>query len=97
MHKVVITDFINDDLATEREALAGLIDISRLARLLKRVKGKIRPVRLSGVSPFAAPLLMEIGKEPVFGLASEAILADKASDLIEEAMDLSMLPKELAG
>ena len=40
---------------------------------------------------------MEIGKEPVFGLASEAILADKASDLIEEAMDLSMLPKELAG
>ena len=80
-----------------REALSGLIDISRLARLLKRVKGKIRPVRLSGVSPFAAPLLMEIGKEPVFGLASEAILADKASDLIEEAMDLSMLSPEAAG
>lgn len=27
MHKVVITDFINDDLATEREALAGLATV----------------------------------------------------------------------
>ena len=28
MHKVVITDFINDKLATEREALAGLATVS---------------------------------------------------------------------
>ena len=27
MHKIVITDFINDDLATEREALAGLATV----------------------------------------------------------------------
>ena len=76
---------------TRREALAGLIDVQRLARLLERVKGRIRPMRLDRVSPFAVPVLLEIGREPVAGMAQEAILEDSAAELIAEAMELADL------
>ncbi len=76
---------------TRREALAGLIDVQRLARLLERVKGRIRPMKLDRVSPFAVPVLLEIGREPVAGMAQEAILQDSAADLIAEAMELADL------
>jgi ATP-dependent Lhr-like helicase len=32
------------------------------------------------------PVMLEIGREPVYGEASEAVLAEAADDLIKEAM-----------
>ena len=60
----------------------------RLARLLERIKGRIRLKALDRVSPFAAPVLMEIGREPVLGAVEEVILRENAADLAEEAMRL---------
>jgi ATP-dependent Lhr-like helicase len=76
---------------TRREAMTGLIDVDRLGRLLARVQGRIVQRRLPRVSPFAVPVLLEIGREPVAGMAQEAILADNAQDLINEAMELDDL------
>ena len=80
---------------TRREAMAGLIDVQRLARLLARVRGRIVQRRLPRVSPFAVPVLLEIGREAVAGMAQEAILADNAQDLIHEAMELDDLMQGL--
>ena len=71
-----------------REALGGQLDLVRLARLLERIKGRIRLKALDRVSPFAAPVLMEIGREPVLGAVEEVILRENAADLAEEAMRL---------
>jgi ATP-dependent Lhr-like helicase len=72
------------------DAAQGQLDVGRLARLLKRIKGRIRHAELTKVSPFAVPVLLEIGREPVFGVsAAEAILEESAEELIAEAMDVS--------
>jgi ATP-dependent Lhr-like helicase len=69
------------------DAASGQLDVARLARLLVRIKGRIRHVELTRVSPFAVPVLLEIGREPVFGAAREAILEENASELIAEALE----------
>jgi ATP-dependent Lhr-like helicase len=69
------------------DAATGQLDVARLGRLLARIRGRIVPVPLSRVSPFAVPMLLEIGREPVAGAAEEAILEENAADLIAEAMD----------
>ena len=43
---------------------------------------------LERVSPLAVPVLLEIGKVPVYGEASEFLLREAADDLIEEATRL---------
>lgn len=63
----------------------GYLDIKRLGALLRRVKGKIVHRDLPHVSPFAAPVMLEMGKVGVRGGADEAVLEDAAS-LIAEAM-----------
>jgi len=70
------------------DASQGLLDLSRLGEFLARIKGRIRVKPLPKLSPFAVPMLMEIGKEPVYGgRAPEMILEAAALDaLIEEAM-----------
>lgn len=72
--------------ATWNDAAEGLLDISRLGELLARIRGRITHTRLDRVSPLAVPVLLEIGREPVYGEAQDAILAEAADDLIEEAM-----------
>ena len=57
-----------------------------LGDLLARVAGRIRHVRLDRLSPFAVPMLMEIGKERSPGTAGDAILAEAESELIAEAL-----------
>jgi ATP-dependent Lhr-like helicase len=69
------------------DAATGQLDVARLGRLLQRIKGRITPVALSRVSPFAVPVLLEIGREPVFGAAHEAILEENAEELIAEALE----------
>ena len=72
--------------ATWADAASGLLDISRLGQLLARIRGRIAHTRLARISPLAVPVMLEIGKEPVFGAAQEALLADAAEDLVREAM-----------
>ena len=68
------------------DAATGLLDIARLGDMLTRVKGRIRHVALDRVSPFAVPMMLEIGRERAPGdAAGEMILAEAEEDLIAEA------------
>ena len=70
------------------DAAQGVLDVARLGRLLQRIKGRIAPVALARVSPFAVPVLLEIGREAVAGAGAEAILQETADELIADAMEL---------
>jgi ATP-dependent Lhr-like helicase len=72
--------------ATRTDAASGLLDVSRLADMLSRIKGRIVHKDLERISPLAVPVMMEIGKEAVAGDANEMLLSEAADDLIEEAM-----------
>jgi ATP-dependent Lhr-like helicase len=67
------------------DAGEGYLDLKRLGALLRRTKGKLVHRDLPHVSPFAAPVMLELGRVPIEGEAEEAILEDAAS-LIAEAM-----------
>jgi len=68
------------------DASTGLLDIRRLGQMLSRVKGRIIHKPLERVSPLAVPVLLEIGREPVYGEANDALLAEAADELVKEAM-----------
>jgi ATP-dependent Lhr-like helicase len=76
------------------DASTGLLDIERLGAMLKRVRNHLRHQALERISPLAVPVMLQIGKEPVFGSADEMILAEVAGnvspldELVEEAMRL---------
>jgi ATP-dependent Lhr-like helicase len=72
--------------ATRADAARGLTDIHRLGDMLARVKGRIRFRALDRVSPLAVPVLLEIGRESVYGAALDELLDEAASELIAEAM-----------
>ncbi|MGH6924514.1 MAG: DNA ligase-associated DEXH box helicase, partial [Propylenella sp.] len=72
--------------ATRADAASGLLDIQRLGEMLYRVKGRIVHQRLDRVSPLAVPVMLQIGREPVFGEAQTDILVDASEALIREAM-----------
>ncbi|MGH6932254.1 MAG: hypothetical protein ACREEE_07450 [Dongiaceae bacterium] len=71
--------------ATRADAASGLTDDSRLADMLARVKGKIVHRRLRKVSPLAAPAMLDIGKEAVYGEAIDELLDEAAAALIHKA------------
>jgi ATP-dependent helicase Lhr and Lhr-like helicase len=73
--------------ATRADAAMGLLDLPRLAVMLSRVKDRIMYKALDRVSPLAVPVLLEIGREPIYGEAREVILADAAAALAEEAAE----------
>ena len=72
--------------AAREDALTGLLDLSRLAGMLSRIQGRIVHKRLDHVSPLAVPVMLEIGREPIYGEAQEQVLKEAADDLIREAM-----------
>ncbi|MEO1709295.1 MAG: ligase-associated DNA damage response DEXH box helicase, partial [Pseudomonadota bacterium] len=72
--------------ATWQDAASGLLDVARLAGFLKRINGRIRHVPLDRISPLSVPILLEIGKEPVYGASADALLRDAADALIAEAL-----------
>jgi ATP-dependent Lhr-like helicase len=73
--------------AARYEAGEGLLDIRRLSECLTRIAGQVRHQKLDRISPFAVPLMLEIGKVPVNGQALETILEEAAGDsLLREAM-----------
>ena len=70
---------------TREEALRGLVDFGRIEEMLTRVSGRIDHMRLSRVSPLAAPMLLEMGRVPVKGEAEERLLAQEAARLMEQS------------
>ncbi len=73
--------------AARQDAADGLLDIRRLGDTLARIRGHIVHKALTRISPFAVPVMLEIGREPVFGGdASEAILREAEEDLVRDAM-----------
>jgi ATP-dependent Lhr-like helicase len=73
--------------AARADAATGLLDIRRLGAMLARVRGQIVHKALDRVSPLAVPVLLEIGREIVYGEASDALLAEAEADLVKEAME----------
>ncbi len=71
--------------AARDDAATGLLDLKRLGELLSRIRGRILHKPLRKISPLAVPIMLEIGREPVYGEAEDAVLADAADVLIEEA------------
>ena len=72
--------------AARADAATGLLDLRRLGDMLLRIKGRIVHKELDKVSPLAVPVMLEIGREPVYGEASDELLAEAADELVKEAM-----------
>ena len=72
--------------AAYADAATGLLDIARVSKALARVRGCITHKALDHVSPLAVPVMLEIGREMVFGEASDALLAEAEAELVKEAM-----------
>ena len=72
--------------AARADAATGLLDIKRLGEMLSRIRGRIVHKPLEHVSPLAVPVMLEIGRETVYGEAADALLAETADDLVKEAM-----------
>ncbi len=72
--------------AAFNDAGEGYLDLRRVGALLRRVQGRIIHMDLPRVSPFAAPVMLEVGRVSIPGTAEDAVLEDAAADLIAEAM-----------
>jgi ATP-dependent Lhr-like helicase len=70
------------------DASTSLLDTERLSEFLARIRNRIRVNRLEHLSPFAVPILMEIGKERAPGYSAAEMILEEAADaeLIAEAM-----------
>ncbi|MDM7946740.1 MAG: ligase-associated DNA damage response DEXH box helicase [Oceanibaculum nanhaiense] len=74
--------------ATRADAAGGLTDISRLSAMLGRIRGRITHRRLDRISPLAVPVMLEIGREQVYGAGLDDLLDEAAEALIEDATRL---------
>jgi ATP-dependent helicase Lhr and Lhr-like helicase len=72
--------------AARADAATGLLDVGRLADMLSRIQGRIVHKALDHVSPLAVPVMLEIGRESVYGEAADSLLAEAADELVKEAM-----------
>jgi ATP-dependent Lhr-like helicase len=95
----VNTDLIYDALRSHQpdhvllraawdDAAEGLIDMHRLGAMLKRIRNAIVHRALDQVSPLSVPVMLEIGRESVYGEAHDALLAEAADELMDEAARL---------
>ncbi|MDD1537474.1 MULTISPECIES: ligase-associated DNA damage response DEXH box helicase [unclassified Bradyrhizobium] len=75
--------------AARADAATGLLDLRRLSDMLMRIQGRITLRELDHVSPLAVPVMLEIGRESVYGEAADELLAEAADELVKEAMDRS--------
>jgi ATP-dependent helicase Lhr and Lhr-like helicase len=72
--------------AARADAATGLLDVRRLGEMLARIRGRIVHKHLDRVSPLAVPVMLEIGREAVYGDAAEQLLAESEAELVREAM-----------
>ncbi|AWB47668.1 DNA ligase-associated DEXH box helicase [Gemmobacter aquarius] len=70
---------------TREEAERGLVDFGRIEDMLARVAGRIDCLRLTRVTPLAAPLFLEPGRIPVQGAGRERLMQDAAQRLMQAA------------
>jgi ATP-dependent Lhr-like helicase len=81
---------------TREEAMRGLVDFDRIREMCDRVGDRIDHLRLSRVTPLAAPLFLEPGRVPVRGLADERLLEEEVTRLMRDsglaAMDAAPSP-----
>jgi ATP-dependent Lhr-like helicase len=71
--------------AARADAATGLLDLKRLGDMLSRIQGRITHRELEHVSPLAVPVMLEIGRESVYGEAGDELLAEAADELVKEA------------
>lgn len=72
--------------AARADAATGLLDLKRLADMLTRISGCITHQPLPRVSPLAVSVMLEIGRESVYGEGADEVLAEAEATLLEEAM-----------
>jgi ATP-dependent helicase Lhr and Lhr-like helicase len=73
--------------AARQDAATGLLDVRRLSDMLVRIRGKIDHNHLDRISPFAVPVMLEMGREPVFGASvQDAVLGEAEDALVRDAM-----------
>ncbi|MEM9851680.1 MAG: ligase-associated DNA damage response DEXH box helicase, partial [Pseudomonadota bacterium] len=70
---------------TREEADRGLVDFGRIETMLRQYEGRLDHVAAPHITPFAAPLLLEMGKVPIVGAARQKIAQEEAETLMEEA------------
>ncbi|WP_226781798.1 ligase-associated DNA damage response DEXH box helicase [Oceaniglobus trochenteri] len=70
---------------TREEALKGLVDFGRIEEMLARTAGRIDLLRLPTLSPLSAPLMLEMGRVPIKGAATERLLAEAAAGMMEDS------------
>lgn len=73
--------------AARADAALGLLDLKRLNDMLNRIRGHVVLQHLEKVSPLSVAVLLEIGRESVYGEAAEDILAEAEQSLLAEAME----------
>ncbi|RME15620.1 MAG: ligase-associated DNA damage response DEXH box helicase [Alphaproteobacteria bacterium] len=70
---------------TREEALRGLIGFDRIEEMLARTRGRIDHVHPDRIPPFAAPMLLEVGRVPIEGAGAETLARAEAERLMAEA------------
>lgn len=78
---------------TREEALRGLVDFGRIEEMSRRVAGRIDHLKLTRVTPLAAPMFLEMGRVPVKGAAEEKLLAEEAARLMDTAGIADITPQ----
>ncbi|SEF60428.1 ATP-dependent helicase Lhr and Lhr-like helicase [Thalassococcus halodurans] len=70
---------------TREEAMRGLVDFDRIRDMCQRVGDRIDLLRLTRVTPLAAPLFLEPGRVPINGEADERLLEEEVTRLMDES------------
>ncbi|KIC51182.1 ligase-associated DNA damage response DEXH box helicase [Tateyamaria sp. ANG-S1] len=70
---------------TREEAMRGLVDFGRIEEMCARIGDRIDLTEHKRVTPLAAPLMLEVGRVPIKGLAEEKLLAEEAERLMTTA------------
>jgi len=70
---------------TRDEAMRGLVDFGRIEMMLARAEGRIDTVDTPHVTPFSAPLLLEVGRVPIRGDGAARLAEAAAADLLAAA------------
>ncbi|KPP84922.1 MAG: DEXH box helicase, DNA ligase-associated [Rhodobacteraceae bacterium HLUCCA08] len=70
---------------TRDQAMRGLVDFARIEEMLTRTAGRIDHIRLTRVTPLAAPLFLEPGRVPIQGEGREKLVQREAARLMQAA------------
>jgi len=72
--------------AARQDAALGLLDLKRLNDMLIRIKNHVVFKPLDKISPLSVAVIVEIGRESVYGEAADYILAETEQNLLRTAM-----------